>query len=47
MAKDVLNAIVDIVAEQIFFNDQDSLSKAREFVEDMKERKKLLLDIWS
>jgi sulfite reductase alpha subunit-like flavoprotein len=47
MAKDVLNAIVDIVAEQNFFNDQDSLSKAREFVEDMKERKKLLLDIWS
>jgi sulfite reductase alpha subunit-like flavoprotein len=47
MAKDVLNAIVDVVAEQNFSNDQDSLSKARAFVEDMKERKKLLLDIWS
>lgn len=47
MAKDVLNAIVDVVAEQNFSNDQDSQSKARAFVEDMKERKKLLLDIWS
>ena len=47
MAKDVLNAIIAVVAEQKFFNDQDSLSKARVFVEDMKARNKLLLDIWS
>ena len=51
MAKGVQKALVDIFAKNFSKKDGSSQEvaseKARVFVEDMKERKKILLDIWS
>uniref|UniRef100_A0A7S3Q8M7 Methionine synthase reductase n=1 Tax=Chaetoceros debilis TaxID=122233 RepID=A0A7S3Q8M7_9STRA len=47
MAKDVQLALVDILAEHKFSKDADSQQKAKTYLEEMKNRNKLLIDIWS
>ncbi len=47
MAKDVQQALIGMLAEHQFSGDTDSLQKAKIYLEDMKRRNKMLLDIWS
>ena len=51
MAKDVQSALIDIFTDCKFVENSscrgDSTEKAKSYVEDLKSRGKLLLDIWS
>jgi sulfite reductase alpha subunit-like flavoprotein len=47
MAKDVQNALIEILATQYFGDSHDSLDMARNLLNEMKSKKRLLLDIWS
>jgi Sulfite reductase, alpha subunit (flavoprotein) len=47
MAKDVQNALVDILAQHLFGENADATSLARDYLSDLKSKKKLLLDVWS
>ena len=51
MAKDVQSALIDIFTDCKFVENsscrEDSIEKAKSYVEDLKSRGKLLLDIWS
>lgn len=47
MAKDVQNALVDILAQHSFGANADATYMAREYLNDLKLKKKLLLDVWS
>jgi len=47
MAKDVQNVLIDILAQHAFGTDADATNKARDYLNDLKMKKKLLLDVWS
>ena len=47
MAKDVQNALVEIFAKHSFSSSGDATQQAKAYVEDLKSRNKLVLDIWS
>ena len=51
MAKDVQSALIDIFADSKFFKEsscrEDSIEEAKNYVENLKAKGKLLLDIWS